>query len=202
MGMQKIKKINEIMTEQIKHICETREAFDNYYSTKISQGMALGESEIEIIKFISEEFGKNAAICEPGCGMGQIPIALSALGFNNVTGIEVRKDRLDDSEHLKSMVSNKFKNAGKFKLLLDRFPNSNLYDLLITFNFVSTYNNENTDKLLESFKSHGCVIMDISRFGIRRDTEEELHEFLKKINSHGLAFERIFKTIYMVRKVD
>ena len=175
---------------------------DNYYTKKVLNGSMMSEDEKGVINYLLENFEKKTVICEPGTGFGQIPLVLGALGFG-ASGIEVRADRFDGALTLKKMFSKRYPSSSKVKIIAGRYPeNTPDADILLTFNFVSTFNKENKAGIIESFRGFKHAVVDARTFGVRRDTEEEREELMKEIESYGFDSKKAFGSFYIITRKD
>jgi len=190
--MELLYKINNIGLSFLKELFVDKKLDnDSYYKRRVENNIFLTEREKFIIEYMINSFDKNLTICEIGTGFGQILLALSILGAKTV-GTEVREDRYKASIFLKNRFTEEGLDAEGFDPVFKRYPKYiPKADLLLSANIVATFNVQNMDDIIDSFKNFKYVIIDTLEFGKRRDSEEERLSLLRKIESFGFSHKDI-----------
>ena len=71
-------------------------------------------------------------------------------------------------------------------------------DILINIYRLFNQNPEILYKYQEKFK---YILIDATKFGVRRDTEQERRKLIKEIESFGFNSELAFETFYLLRRI-
>jgi len=171
---------------------------DNYYRKKVISGTMMSPDEMGIIEYILNNFEKSTTICEPGTGFAQLPLVLGAFGYS-CSGVEIRDDRVGGAKMLKKMFSKKYKESESVRIIKGRYPEDIPdSDILLTFNFVSTFNKDNKEDIIRSFHKFKHVIIDSRTFGIRRDEMEDRDRLIEEIKSFGFEAKKAFGSFYVI----
>ena len=179
--------LNKINTLGLEFLAELHKAGrlddDNYYKRRLNDGFFLSKKEVHLLRYIIDNFKIDTSICEIGTGFGQILLSLSIFGYE-VIGTEVRADRHDASIFLKKRFMRMGLNSDSFNPILKRYPEyTPKADILLSANIVATFNVENANDIIKSFKNYKYVIIDTLEFGRRRSSEEERAALLGRIES-------------------
>jgi hypothetical protein len=146
---------------------------DNYYSRRLNDRYFLSKKEIHLLRYIIGNFKADTSVCEIGAGFGQILLTLSILGYKTI-GTEVRKDRYNASVFLKKRFMDMGFDSSGFNPTLKRYPEyTPKADVLLSANIVATFNVENANDIIRSFKDYKYVIIDTLEFGKMRASEKE-----------------------------
>jgi hypothetical protein len=197
-----IKKINNINFLGLKFLGELSRSGklskDNYYKRRFDRDEFLSNNDIKIISYIDKNISKDISIFEPGSGYSQVPLALSILGYK-VFALEVREDRYKGSLYFKDKFSKTYGPLNNLEIAMGRYPkDAPKYNLINTNNFASTFNRENEESILNSFRSFHYCILDARLFGFKR-SDEDVVLLVSKLKEMGFLYEKCFDDFYIIR---
>jgi SAM-dependent methyltransferase len=105
--------------------------WENRYQ-KGDTGWDMGSASTPLLDYCSQLNNKDLKILIPGCGNGHEAFAMAALGFTNITLLDVAPSPLDQFKEKNSPLVN----AGIVSLLCeDFFDHQNTYDLILEQTF-------------------------------------------------------------------
>lgn len=170
-----------------------------FYKRRHKGGSIYSGEDKLIIDYIKNNFNsKKDVIFEPGCGLGQLILALGAFGFEGV-GFDHDRNRHENSLRLKSEFSKSF-GPMNISFLKKSYPDVvPRATVLVNNNFCGTYIKQNEDKIIKSFVKYPNVILNIKMFGFVRN-EEQQKSLIKSLSSIGFKHKNIFSTIYLLEK--
>jgi predicted RNA methylase len=195
-----IKDINKVIYNTLSEVDESK-LTGKYYKGRLANGSLISGEDERIIEYIRDNFAsKKDVIFEPGCGIGQVSLALGVFGFKAI-GADPDRKRHASSVILKKSLDKKF---GKINVsfLKKYYPRvTPKATLLVINNFVGTHIIKNEDEIIKSFAKYPNLILNIKLFGMVRNTKQQ-EELLEKICKQGFKAEKIFKSIYFLEKID
>ena len=137
---------------------DPNELSGNFYRRRLEKKSLFSACDRLIINYIKNNFDiKKDAIFEPGCGIGQLSLALGVFGFKT-EGLECDRKRYNSAVKIKSAFDKKF---GKSRTSFvkgtypELAPNA---ELLVSNNFAASYIKVNEDKVLKSFIKYPNLI--------------------------------------------
>ncbi len=153
---------------------------DDLYASKLSRGTALEAYELAVASAIAERFGRDTTIVEIGSGYGALALLLAQNGFV-VHGCEGdRRRSAACAWHLHRYLDRYPQLAGRVDCVPGFFPDvvpalngKAGKRLCLATNVTCTYTATHQDAIFEAVKSFDEVIIDLSRFGKSRNTQEE-----------------------------
>jgi hypothetical protein len=170
-----------------------------FYKRRLRAGYICSSEDKLIINYIKNNFNnKKDIIFEPGCGLGQLVLALGVFGFEGV-GFDHDRKRHENSLRLKAEFCKSF---GPINISFSKksYPDvTPKATLLVCNNFCGTYVKQNEDRIIKSFAKYPNVILNIKMFGFVRN-EEQQRGLLKSLSSMGFRPKNIFRTIYLLEK--
>ncbi len=174
---------------------------DDLYASKLARGVALEAYEVAIASAIVERFDRDTSIVEIGSGYGALALRLAQDGFV-VRGCEGdRRRSAGFAWHLREYLARYPRLVGRVDCTPGFFPDvipSSLKGkesrrICIATNVTCTYTATHHDEILDAVKGFDELIVDLSRFGKSRNTQEErdaLREAMAK--SHFEPVERLY----------
>ena len=178
---------------------DPNELSGNFYRRRLEKKSLFSACDRLIINYIKNNFDiKKDAIFEPGCGIGQLSLALGVFGFKT-EGLECDRKRYNSAVKIKSAFDKKF---GKSRTSFvkgtypELAPNA---ELLVSNNFAASYIKVNEDKVLKSFIKYPNLIFNIKMFGFPRNDVEQ-KDLMDKLIALGFVPSLIHKTIYLLEK--
>lgn len=153
---------------------------DDLYASKLERGVALETYEVAIAAAIAEKFERNTTIVEIGSGYGGLALQLAQVGFV-VQGFEGDRRRAAACAwHVQQFVARYPQLAGRVDCAAGFFPDvfpaeldGKKGKLCLATNVTCTYTATNRDAIFDAIRSFDELVIDLSRFGMRRDTQEE-----------------------------
>ena len=174
---------------------------DDLYASKLARGVALEAYEVAIASALVERFDRGTSIVEIGSGYGALALRLAQDGFV-VRGCEGdRRRSAGFAWHLREYLARYPQLAGRVDCTPGFFPDvipSSLKGkksrrICIATNVTCTYTATHQNEILDAVKDFDELIVDLSRFGKSRNTQEErdaLREAMAK--SHFEPVERLY----------
>ncbi|OYY33695.1 MAG: hypothetical protein B7Y57_29120 [Rhodospirillales bacterium 35-66-84] len=174
---------------------------DDLYTSKLARGVALEAYEVAIASAIVERFDRDTSFVEIGSGYGALALRLAQDGFV-VRGCEGdRRRSAGFAWHLREYLARYPQLAGRVDCTPGFFPDvipSSLKGkegrhICIATNVTCTYTATHQSEILDAVKDFDELIVDLSRFGKSRNTQEErdaLREAMAK--SHFEPVERLY----------
>ena len=191
----KINIFGESLKEKYKYIlqkCNHNE--DNFYNGRLRNKYYYVDYEIEIIKYIYNNFSNNIKILECGSGICQISLGLSYLNFQ-CTGTDLSIERIEKAQLLNNELETNviIKNEDMFNINYDN------YDVVIFTNVagngigtLETSENEYNKFINFLNKTHKSIILMPYLFG-RWYKVNENNTINKLINNDVLKIDYIYK---------
>ena len=174
---------------------------DDLYASKLARGVALEAYEAAVAAAIAERFDRNTAIVEIGSGYGALALRLAQDGFV-VHGCDGdRRRSAACTWYLRQYLARYPQLVGRVDCMPGFFPDvlpANLNGkaskrLCLATNVTCTYTATHQDSILDAMKGFDELIIDLSRFGKSRNTQEErdaLRDAMAK--SHFEPVERLY----------
>lgn len=176
----------------------TNNYVDALYEAKSKHNQFLTNYELILLNyFINNYSQKDNIFYEIGTGMGCLSAALCVLGFD-VIGYEGDTKRYRMSQDFIGYMSSNF-SFNNLKINNTSFPsnlkisdiNHEKNKILISTNIVGTFSSDYQDLLIKILMFFNEAIIDIGRFGIKRDSEIEKNNFLKSLNKYSIVSKNI-----------
>lgn len=154
---------------------------DDLYASKLGRGVALEAYELAVATAIAERFDRNTAIVEIGSGYGALALRLAQDGFV-VHGCEGdRRRSAACAWHLQKYLARYPQLTGRVDCAPGFFPDVLAASLngkegkrlCVATNITCTYTATHHDAILDAMRSFDEVIIDLSRFGKSRNSQEE-----------------------------
>ncbi|MDP1964215.1 MAG: methyltransferase domain-containing protein [Reyranella sp.] len=174
---------------------------DDLYASKLARGVALEAYEAAIASAIAERFDRNTAIVEIGSGYGALALRLAQDGFI-VQGCEGdRRRSAACAWHLQQYLARYPQLVGRVDCMPGFFPDVIPAKLngkagkrvCLATNVTCTYTATHHDSVLDAMKGFDELIIDLSRFGKSRNTQEERDALRNAMaKSHFEPVERLF----------
>lgn len=174
---------------------------DDLYASKLARGVALEAYEAAIASAIAERFDRNTAIVEIGSGYGALALRLAQDGFI-VQGCEGdRRRSAACAWHLQQYLARYPQLVGRVDCMPGFFPDVIPAKLngkagkrvCLATNVTCTYTATHHDSILDAMKGFDELIIDLSRFGKSRNTQEERDALRNAMaKSHFEPVERLF----------
>jgi len=156
------KKIVGIGKERMTSMGQLDGGMYDYYQSKLDMGSVFDRDDEVIIRYILENYDREARILEFAAGIGQVTLALGSVGFRSVSIAEFDQRRVDFAEEVrKNLDSGVGIISGDYRdLELDR------YDLIFATNAVSSSLGINDfEKLSKTIFSGTDVILQFGYYG-------------------------------------
>lgn len=174
---------------------------DDLYAAKLKRGASLESYEVAVAAAIAEKVGRDTTIVEIGSGYGSLALHLAQNGFV-VQGIEGdRRRSAACTWNLQNFVARYPQLAGRVRFVAGFFPDvmpaeadsAHGKRLCLATNVTCTYTARNQDAILAAIRDFDELVIDLSRFGKSRDTQEERDALRAVIAaSHFEPVERLY----------
>ncbi len=174
---------------------------DDLYASKLKRGVSLEAYELAVAAAIAEKFERDTMIVEIGSGYGGLALRLAQSGFA-VQGFEGdRRRSAACAWYFQRYVDRYPRLSGRVDCVAGFFPDVVPGDvngkkgkrLCLATNVTCTFTATNQDAILDAMKSFDEVVIDLSRFGKARDTQEERDALRQTMaRSHFDPVERLY----------
>lgn len=170
---------------------------DEFYLGKLANRTPLEPYELALATAISERYPVDAThIVEIGSGWGGLAILLARLGFN-VTGYEGNAARYAGcSWHIAEQISTypilrqrlRFVGHGLFpEVFSDAHLAPGKLNVCIATNITSSYSAEHEGAMIAAAAAFDELILDLARFGVRRDAKAEREAFFEEVTARWFS---------------
>lgn len=182
----------QVLSERIRLLGVARSGAYEHYQLQLSSGFPIPPGEIAILDLIKHRFPNLRSYHEIGSGLGTLPLMLAHAGFTSV-GIE-----RDERRHLTAMailhelVAELPHIETNCRLIGASFPDA-VADLdvsesmAILTDFVASQAPRDYIRMCKGLAQYRYVLMDVQRFCVKRDSEDEQERLVEELVSHGLS---------------
>lgn len=174
---------------------------DDLYASKVARNASLETYEVAIAAAIAERFDRDTSVVEIGSGYGGLALLLAQNGFV-VQGFEGERRRIAACTwHIQQYLKRYPQLAGRVECIAGFFPDAlpaNLAGragkrICLATNVTHSYTATHQAAILEAARTFDELIIDVSRFGKARNTQEERDELRDSMaRSHFEPVERLY----------
>lgn len=162
-----------------------------HYSSMLERGFAIPHHELVALDIVRHRVPRLGTYHEIGSGIGTLPFLLALNGFPSV-GIECDRRRHDTAEAIWRELAAKAVTRPSCTLVFARFPamtrkHSPSDALAILTDFVTTQTAEQLKAIFQGLRRYPYVLVDLSRFAVRRPKADAQADLLREFGQHGFS---------------
>lgn len=154
----------------------------NYYVGRLKNKAMIDGYDRYLIEYVAKNIPIDKSICELGAGLAQVSMALSKIGYTNITAYECDTGRARYAADLNRKLGLNVKIAYESFQKLD--PNK--FNVIIANNLVNTSNNFKDEiEIIKKWLKHNVT------FIFRRDAYDHNNDSGTILEDHGIKYTEL-----------
>lgn len=154
----------------------------NYYINRMKNNAIIDKYDRYLIEYVAGNISTSSRICELGCGLGQVSMALNKMGYKHIAAYEYDRGRAKYAVELNKQM------GLNVNFIYDTFQklDPTKFDVIIANNLVNTANSfKNEIEIIKKWISNNI------RFIFKRDAYDHINDPVIILNENNIKYKEL-----------